>query len=82
MVNRADTSTDNAVTAFQKRWPSFQAFADDAGCSYGSAQLMRYRNAIPPKYDLAIAKAAARRRIGKQKIILNELYEMREGAPV
>jgi hypothetical protein len=65
------------VTEFQRRWPSFQAFADDAGVSYGLAQTWRTRNMIPADYDFDIAEKGAGRKIGSFKDILQTLRDMR-----
>lgn len=75
MVKR--TPIPNEVTRFQKRWPSFEDFASDAGVTYGAAQQMRRRNSITPAYFTAIAEGAARRGIGAKTKILNELLTMK-----
>lgn len=74
---RAKTRQPNEVTAFQKRWASFQDFADGASVSYGLAQQWRHRNSIPAEYDFAIATDAARRGVGAFDAILAELAKMR-----
>ena len=67
----------NDATAFQQRWPSYRAFAEDAGVSYGTAQQWRYRNSINADHDESIAVGAVRRGIGTYEAILAELANMR-----
>lgn len=43
--------------------PSLRSFADDIGVRYVTAQLMRHRNSIAPKYWNAVVAGAERRRI-------------------
>jgi hypothetical protein len=67
----------NEITAFQRRWPSYGAFAEDAGVSYGTAQQWRFRNSINAEHDQRIALGAVRRGIGTYESVLAELATMR-----
>ena len=41
--------------------PSIRSFADDIGVPYGTAQIWKHRNSIPPEYwDLVVAAAERR----------------------
>lgn len=41
--------------------PSIRTFADDVGVAYGTAQIWKHRNSIPPEYwDLVVAAAERR----------------------
>lgn len=44
-------------------WPSVSAFADDIGIRERHAQVMRFRNSVPPDYWSAMVAAAKRRAI-------------------
>ena len=44
-------------------WPSLQAFADDLGVKYVTAQLMRHRDSIASKHWRQTVISAGRRKI-------------------
>lgn len=61
----AETPKKTKVTKlYERRYAgSIQTFADDLGITYVRAQMMRYRNSIPPTYFPKVVEAAKRRKI-------------------
>ena len=43
------------------RWPSLSAYAEDIGAAYVTAQVMRFRGSIHPRWWDAVVEAAERR---------------------
>lgn len=44
-------------------WPSLSDFAADIGVRYGTAQVMRFRGQLRPRYWQAVVAAAQRRKL-------------------
>lgn len=61
------TPLENETACFQGLWPTFDAFAGDAGVKSGTAQVWRHRNAIPRHAFSTIAFNGAKRGIGEGK---------------
>jgi hypothetical protein len=51
----------DTVADLAARWPTFAAFADDAGVEWATAHQWRLRNRIPPDHWPAIIAAAHER---------------------
>jgi hypothetical protein len=51
----------NSFVDLIDRWPSIEQFASDAGVRYGTAQVMKFRDSIHPRYWQRIVEGAQRR---------------------